>query len=204
MGVLSFLDLMPIMSTFDTVLPLSPCMPGALAPAPSNDALSAGLDLSHFPLVRMRRGGAPGYSFAWAATLRGLIARGKPFILLDSDATDGQGESEDDRRARRGWMRTHAAALSRCCYGWIAVQRDVEARSGTRAQALSLIGSEALRVIVVSSEAVACQLADVLLKTGKRSATGTVARCVGRAVVPGPVDIGAKHANPVRGRERDR
>lgn len=182
------------MSTLDSVfspnlVSLRACAPTAIALLPSNDAMVAGLDLSHFPLVKMRRGGTPGYAFAWTATLRGLIARGKPFVLLDSGEssdTDPMIETEDDRRARRGWMRAHAAALSSCCYGWIAVQRDIEARSGTRAQALSLIGSEALRVLVVSSEVVATQLAEVLLKAAKpTAATAAVGKLSGPGYRPG-------------------
>lgn len=161
-----------------------------------------GVDLRDFPLVRLRQGGALGHAFAWSAAMQGVLARAQPFVLLDQ----GQGLAEEhaDRQARRCWLKAHAAALARYCAGVIVVEPDIAARSRTRAETMLMLGTSALRVIVVSTEAVARQLADVLLKTGERSAHENVARCVGRTIVAGPIDIGAQNAYPLSGVECDR
>ena len=122
------------------------------------------LDATAFPIVAMRAAAHLGYAFAWGASMRALVERRTPFVLIDHGAID---ETDDDRQARRCLVRAHAADLSRYCYGLIAIEADIARRCTTRAQAASLVEAANLRVVVVSGAAVAQQLADVLLRAEK-------------------------------------
>lgn len=104
--------------------------------------------------------------------MQSLLERRTPFVLLDhalpatpGDAGDAMLESE--YRMRRCWVRAHAAALSRYCYGLIVIEADVAQRCEARARALSLVDAAKVRVVVVSGIVVARQLADVLLSAEK-------------------------------------
>ncbi|MGI4857364.1 MAG: hypothetical protein ACRYHA_10755 [Janthinobacterium lividum] len=129
-------------------------------------------DDSAFPVVLLAGAGAQGHAFAWGATMRRLLARKQPFVIVQG--SDRAIEHPDDRRARRCWIRAHATGLQTYCLGLVAVEPDIERRSRTRLSLSELVEPLALRVLVVSTEALARQLADVLLMGARPVVTAPV------------------------------
>lgn len=140
---------------------ISSASPDAIAEGPGADGDAAALAI-------LTGVGAPGHAFAWCAAMRRLLARQRPFAVVDDGPQDG--EHPADHQARRCWVRAHAAGLQAYCVGFIAVERDVARRSRTRLALGALVDPAGLRSLVVSSETLARQLAGVLLM-GARPAT---------------------------------
>ncbi len=129
----------------------------------------ASLDFAGAPIVRLPAM-ALGQAFAWCAALRRLLDQQQPFVLIDA-GTLAAG-SDADRQVRRCWVKRHAAALSAYCCGLIAIEPQVAQRSQTRNAVIASLSGASLRVLTVSSEGLADQLAQVLLKAdGSASAT---------------------------------
>lgn len=142
------------------------------SPTPSIAVSRPAFDDSAFPVVLLAGAGAQGHAFAWGAAMRGLLARGQPFVIVQG--SDRGIEHPDDRQARRCWIRTHATGLQTHCLGLVAVEPDVERRSQTRLSLSALVEPLPLRVLVVSTEPLARQLANVLLMGARPVATAPV------------------------------
>jgi len=137
-------------------------------PAVSTVSSAARPDFCGAPVVRLPEM-ALGQGFAWCAALRRLVDAQQPFVLLDA-GTLAAG-SDADRQIRRCWVKRHAAALSAYCYGLIAIEPQVARRSQTRTAAMASMAGASLRVLTVSSDALAQQLAAVLLKAAPADTT---------------------------------
>ncbi|MCY0386425.1 hypothetical protein OVY01_04050 [Robbsia sp. Bb-Pol-6] len=120
-------------------------------------------------VVLLAGSGDPGHAFAWCAAMRRLLAAGQPFVVVDDG--DHTVESPADRQARRCWIRAHARELQARCLGLVAIEREVERRSQTRLALGALVEPLSVRVLVVSTEALARQLAGVLLMGARPVAT---------------------------------
>jgi hypothetical protein len=119
-------------------------------------------DLSHFPLVRLRRRAVqPGYAFAWRVEMQRLLALNTSFVIVSEHHAD---ETRDDAHLRAAWLRSQQSTLGVFCKGLIVIEPRIEARATTREAVRAMAQGSGVRVLVVSSMRVAGELAPVLLK----------------------------------------
>lgn len=120
------------------------------------------LDLSAFPIVRLRTAGlAPGYAPRWATEMDALLQRGQPFVLL-ADEPHGE-ESHDDRKAKMLWFKANKAAFAAICRGLVAVEPDAVKRAAMKIQGLALATAFGVKFDVVAEADRAQRVATALL-----------------------------------------
>ena len=91
-------------------------------------------DLSHFPIVTAKHGGAPdGYSASWIREMEMLVNNPQPFVLVVPDMRQEAGH--EDRKAMVEWQTTNMPRLRARCRAFIAVERDAEALEKIRKRA---------------------------------------------------------------------
>ena len=67
-------------------------------------------DLSHFPIVTAKHGGAPdGYSASWIREMEMLVNNPQPFVLVVPDMRQEAGH--EDRKAMVEWQTTNMPRL---------------------------------------------------------------------------------------------
>lgn len=83
-------------------------------------------DLSQFPIVTARHGGAPlGYSAAWIREMELLVENPRTFVMVVPDTRHEA--AHEDRRAMIEWQTANMSRLRARCRAFIAVERDAQA-----------------------------------------------------------------------------
>lgn len=102
-----------------------------------------------------------GDAFRWAAAMALLCEKGEPFVLLLHGGLR-DGADLGAWRPYAAWLSRHRAAWQGACRGVIVIASDIVTRVEARNDAQSLF-SEGTRVVAVSQETLARQLARVLI-----------------------------------------
>jgi len=138
---------------------------GIVAPAMSRRARRKALPslstavapLVHWTPAEAREGDA----FRWAAAMGALCAKGDPFVLLLHGGLR-DGADLGAWRPYAAWLNRHRAVWQGVCRGVIVMAPDIVTRVEARNDA-QLLFSEGTRVVAVSQETLARQLARVLI-----------------------------------------
>ena len=127
-------------------------------------------DLSHFPIVTAKHGGAPdGYSASWIREMEMLVNNPQPFVLVVPTC----GRKPDTKTARRWWngrRRTCRDCAARC-RAFIAVERDAEALEKIRKRAEKMARAFDMPFLAVASATEAMQCAREVLARPARAAS---------------------------------
>ena len=128
-------------------------------------------DLSHFPIVTAKHGGAPdGYSASWIREMEMLVNNPQPFVLVVPDMRQEAGH--EDRKAMVEWQTTNMPRLRARCRAFIAVERDAEALEKIRKRAEKMARAFDMPFLAVASATEAMQCArEVLGQAGPAAST---------------------------------
>ena len=119
-------------------------------------------DLSHFPIVTAKHGGAPdGYSASWIREMEMLVNNPQPFVLVVPDMRQEAGH--EDRKAMVEWQTTNMPRLRARCRAFIAVERDAEALEKIRKRAEKMARAFDMPFLAVASATEAMQCAREVL-----------------------------------------
>lgn len=119
-------------------------------------------DLSQFPIVTARHGGAPlGYSAAWIREMELLVENPRTFVMVVPDTR--QEAAHEDRRAMIEWQTANMSRLRARCRAFIAVERNAQALDKLRKRGEKMARAFGLPFLAVATPGEAVQCARELL-----------------------------------------
>ncbi len=119
-------------------------------------------DLSQFPIVTAKHGGAPkGYSASWIREMELLVNNPQTFVMVVPDMRHEAGH--DDRKAMIEWQTTNMLRLKARCRAFIAVERDTDALDKVRKQGEKMARAFGMPFLAVATPGEAMQCARELL-----------------------------------------
>jgi hypothetical protein len=119
-------------------------------------------DLSRFPIVTAKHGGAPtGYSASWIREMEMLVDNPQTFVMVVPDMR--QEASHDDRKAMVEWQTTNMPRLKARCRAFIAVEREPHALDKIRKRGEKMARAFGMPFLAVATANEAMQCARELL-----------------------------------------
>jgi len=119
-------------------------------------------DLSHFPIVTAKHGGAPaGYSASWIREMEMLLDNPQTFVMVVPDMRQEAGH--DDRKAMVEWQTTNMPRLKARCRAFIAVEREPDALDKMRKRGEKMARAFGMPFLAVATANEAMQCARELL-----------------------------------------
>lgn len=119
-------------------------------------------DLSRFPIVTSRHGGAPqGYSASWIREMEMLVDNPQTFVMVVPDMRQEAGH--DDRKAMIEWQTANMPRLKARCRAFIAVERDPESLDKIRKRGEKMARAFGMPFLAVATASEAVQCARELL-----------------------------------------
>lgn len=119
-------------------------------------------DLSRFPIVTARHGGAPqGYSASWIREMEMLVDNPRTFVMVVPDMRQEAGH--DDRKAMIEWQTANMPRLKARCRAFIAVERDPESLDKIRKRGEKMARAFGMPFLAVATAGEAVQCARELL-----------------------------------------
>jgi hypothetical protein len=119
-------------------------------------------DLSQFPIVTSRHGGAPlGYSASWIREMEMLVDNPRTFVMVVPDMQ--QEAAHEDRKAMIEWQTVNMTRLKARCRAFIAVERDAQALDKIRKRGEKMAHAFGMPFLAVATTGEAVQCARELL-----------------------------------------
>ncbi|MDX3986571.1 MAG: hypothetical protein QHC88_15060 [Achromobacter sp.] len=119
-------------------------------------------DLSRFPIVTAKHGGAPaGYSASWIREMEMLVDNPQSFVIVMPDMRMEAGH--DDRKAMIDWQTRNMQRLKARCRAFIAVEREPDALNRIRQRGEKMARAFGMPFLAVATSAEALQCARELL-----------------------------------------
>lgn len=119
-------------------------------------------DLSQFPIVTARHGGAPqGYSATWIREMEMLVANPQAFVMVVPDMR--LEAAHEDRKAMIEWQTANMPRLKARCRAFIAVERDAQALEQIRKRGEKMARAFGMPFLAVATAGEAVQCARELL-----------------------------------------
>ncbi|MGV2861255.1 hypothetical protein [Achromobacter sp. ESBL13] len=119
-------------------------------------------DLSRFPIVTAKHGGAPdGYSASWIREMEMLVDNPQSFVMVMPDMRMEAGH--DDRKAMIDWQTRNMQRLKARCRAFIAVEREPDALDRIRKRGEKMARAFGMPFLAVATSAEALQCARELL-----------------------------------------
>lgn len=119
-------------------------------------------DLSRFPIVTAKHGGAPaGYSASWIREMEMLVDNPQSFVMVMPDMRMEAGH--DDRKAMIDWQTRNMQRLKARCRAFIAVEREPDALNRIRQRGEKMARAFGMPFLAVATSAEALQCARELL-----------------------------------------
>jgi hypothetical protein len=117
-------------------------------------------DLSRFPIVTAKHGGAPkGYAATWIREMEMLVDNPQSFVMVVPDMRQEAGH--DDRKAMIEWQ--NMPRLKARCRAFIAVEREPQALDKIRKRGEKMARAFGMPFLAVATPAEALQCARELL-----------------------------------------
>lgn len=119
-------------------------------------------DLSQFPIVTSKHGGAPdGYSASWIREMEMLVDNPQSFVMVVPDMRQEAGQA--DRKAMIEWQTANMPRLKARCRAFIAVEGNADALDKIRKRGEKMTRAFGVPFLAVATVGQAAQCARELL-----------------------------------------